>query len=67
VPHETCGMLDKAVAAATRDAEAAPSREPVVLLSRACASFDQYRTFEIRDDAFRALVKALPGVIAKSG
>jgi UDP-N-acetylmuramoylalanine--D-glutamate ligase len=67
VPHEIDGTLDKAVAAATRDAEASPSREPVVLLSPACASFDQYRNFEIRGDAFRALVHALPGVIAKSG
>jgi len=67
VPHEIDATLDKAVAAATRDAEASPSREPVVLLSPACASFDQYRNFEIRGDAFRALVKALPGVIAKSG
>jgi UDP-N-acetylmuramoylalanine--D-glutamate ligase len=67
VPHEIDGTLDKAVAAATRDAEASPSREPVVLLSPACASFDQYRNFEIRGDAFRTLVKALPGVIAKSG
>jgi UDP-N-acetylmuramoylalanine--D-glutamate ligase len=66
VPHEIDITLDKAVAAATRDAEASPSREPVVLLSPACASFDQYRNFEIRGDAFRALVKALPGVIAKS-
>jgi UDP-N-acetylmuramoylalanine--D-glutamate ligase len=67
VPHEIDGTLDKAVAAATRDAEASPSREPVVLLSPACASFDQYRNFEVRGDAFRALVLGLPGVIAKSG
>ncbi len=67
VPHEIDGTLDKAVAAATRDAEASPSRESVVLLSPACASFDQYRNFEVRGDAFRALVRALPGVIAKSG
>jgi UDP-N-acetylmuramoylalanine--D-glutamate ligase len=67
VPHEIDGTLDKAVAAATRDAEASPSREPVVLLSPACASFDQYRNFEVRGDAFRELVRALPGVIAKSG
>ena len=37
-----------------------------MLLSPACASFDQYGNFEIRGDAFRALVNALPGVIAKS-
>src|SRR5579864_7365543 len=44
-PHEIDATLDKAVAASTRDAEASPSREPVVLLSPACASFDQYRNF----------------------
>jgi UDP-N-acetylmuramoylalanine--D-glutamate ligase len=62
VPYEITGTLDKAVAAATGDAEAAAVAEPVVLLSPACASFDQYRNFEIRGDAFRALVRALPGI-----
>ena len=36
--------------------------DPVVLLSPACASFDQYRNFEIRGAEFRDLVTALPGV-----
>ena len=62
VPHEITGTLDKALAAAARDAEKSTAAEPVVLLSPACASFDQYRNFEIRGDAFRALVRALPGV-----
>ena len=62
VPHEIDGMLDKALAGAVRDAEASPAAEPVVLLSPACASFDQYRNFEVRGDAFRALVRALPGL-----
>jgi UDP-N-acetylmuramoylalanine--D-glutamate ligase len=62
VPHEIDGTLDKALAAATRDAEAATVPEPVVLLSPACASFDQYRNFEVRGDAFRELVRALPGL-----
>jgi UDP-N-acetylmuramoylalanine--D-glutamate ligase len=61
-PHEIDGTLDKALAAAARDAEASSAAEPVVLLSPACASFDQYRNFELRGDAFRALVRALPGV-----
>ena len=39
-----------------------PSMAPVVLLSPACASFDQFRDFEQRGDKFRELVRALPGV-----
>ena len=35
--------------------------EPVVLLSPAAASFDQFENFEARGDAFRDLVEALPG------
>jgi UDP-N-acetylmuramoylalanine--D-glutamate ligase len=62
VAYEIGGTLERALAAAARDAEAAPSPEPVVLLSPACASFDQYRNFEVRGDAFRDLVWALPGV-----
>jgi UDP-N-acetylmuramoylalanine--D-glutamate ligase len=62
VPHEILGTLDKALAAAARGAEKSAAPEPVVLLSPACASFDQYRNFEVRGDAFRALVRALPGV-----
>ena len=62
VPHEIAGTLEKAVAAAARDAAESSAAEPVVLLSPACASFDQYRNFEVRGDAFRALVQALPGV-----
>jgi len=67
VPHETAGTLDKAVAAAARDAAFSTARQPVVLLSPACASFDQYRNFEVRGDAFRALVQALPGVVRTGG
>ena len=62
VPHEISETLDVAVASAARDAEASGLLDPVVLLSPACASFDQYRNFEIRGGAFRDLVTALPGV-----
>ncbi len=65
VPHEIAGTLDKALASAARDAAAAATTEPVVLFSPACASFDQYRNFEVRGDAFRDLVRALPGLVAK--
>jgi UDP-N-acetylmuramoylalanine--D-glutamate ligase len=34
----------------------------VVLLSPACASFDQYPNFEVRGKAFVDLVRAIPGV-----
>ena len=42
VPYEMAGTLDRAVEAAARDAAASGLKEPVVLLSPACASFDQY-------------------------
>ncbi len=60
--HEAAGTLDRAVEAAARDAEASGASEPVVLLSPACASFDQYPNFEVRGAKFRDLVRALPGV-----
>ncbi|MGE0563674.1 MAG: UDP-N-acetylmuramoyl-L-alanine--D-glutamate ligase [Pseudolabrys sp.] len=63
VPCEMCGTLDNAVPVAARDAAASGLKEPVVLLSPACASFDQYRNFEIRGDAFRKLVETLPGIV----
>src|SRR6201996_6382402 len=62
VPHEISGTLDVAVAQAARDAEASGLKDAVVLLSPACASFDQYRNFEIRGTRFRELVQALPGI-----
>ena len=62
VPYVIAGSLERAVDLAAHDAEASNAEEPVVLLSPACASFDQYRNFEVRGDAFRALVQAIPGV-----
>jgi len=64
VPHEMNGILSAAVAAAARDAEASGLKEPVVLLSPACASFDQYPNFEVRGKAFTDIVKTIPGVTA---
>jgi UDP-N-acetylmuramoylalanine--D-glutamate ligase len=57
-----CGTLENAVAAAARDAHQSDAKEPVVLFSPACASFDQFRSFEHRGDVFRDLVRALPGL-----
>jgi UDP-N-acetylmuramoylalanine--D-glutamate ligase len=58
-----CGELAAAVVAA-REAARAAGGDAVVLLSPACASFDQFADFEERGDTFRRLVAALPGLRA---
>jgi len=55
VPYRHCGTLGAAVSEADRAAR--PGE--VVLLSPACASFDQFANFEERGEAFRALVRRL--------
>lgn len=59
VDFERCGTLDVAVRRAAADARAAGHEGSVVLLSPACASFDQFRNFEVRGDAFKAIVAEL--------
>jgi UDP-N-acetylmuramoylalanine--D-glutamate ligase len=60
VPYEISGTLDRALAAAARDAgKRHASSEPVVLLSPACASYDQFKSYGHRGDVFRALVADL--------
>ena len=54
VALHACGTLERATAAAARAARAGE----VVLLSPACASFDQFRDFEARGERFRELVCA---------
>lgn len=67
VPHIACGTLDRAVEQAAEDASLSNADEPVVLLSPACASFDQYANFAMRGDAFRELVMQRNGVISLAG
>jgi UDP-N-acetylmuramoylalanine--D-glutamate ligase len=54
-----CGTLDRAFAAARSMAAADQLDRPVVLLSPACASFDQFPNFEARGEAFRTMVEAI--------
>jgi UDP-N-acetylmuramoylalanine--D-glutamate ligase len=62
VPYEISGTLERAVAHAAADAERDESGPLAVMLSPACASFDQYKKFEIRGDSFVAQVAALDGM-----
>jgi UDP-N-acetylmuramoylalanine--D-glutamate ligase len=58
VSCDMAGTLEVALARAAEDAAAA-GKPAVVLLSPACASFDQFPNFEVRGDRFRELAKAL--------
>jgi UDP-N-acetylmuramoylalanine--D-glutamate ligase len=50
-----CETLERAVGEAASEAESGDT----ILLSPACASFDQFRDFEQRGDRFRRLVEGL--------
>jgi UDP-N-acetylmuramoylalanine--D-glutamate ligase len=58
VAHTKCGTIDKAVEQAFADARASGDEE-VIVLSPACASFDQFTDFEARGRHFTACVKRL--------
>jgi UDP-N-acetylmuramoylalanine--D-glutamate ligase len=57
-PYRKCKTMEAAVRAAFADARAS-GEDAIVLLSPACASFDQYADFEARGEAFRAAVHEL--------
>ena len=60
-PAVKCGTLEKAVKAAWKDAIDSGDTDPVILLSPASASFDQFRDFEARGDAFKAITAGMIG------
>jgi UDP-N-acetylmuramoylalanine--D-glutamate ligase len=55
VPARQCETIDRAVKFAAAEA----ARGDIVLLAPACASFDQFRSFEHRGEVFKDLVRAL--------
>lgn len=57
VPHALCGTLDKALDDALAAARKDSIKDAVVLLSPACASYDQFKSFEHRGDEFIRLVQ----------
>jgi UDP-N-acetylmuramoylalanine--D-glutamate ligase len=59
VSHERSGTIEVALARAATDAAASAASAPLVLLSPACASYDQFKSFEHRGDVFRELVRRL--------
>jgi UDP-N-acetylmuramoylalanine--D-glutamate ligase len=61
VPYTRSGDLAAALAAAHEQAQRDGVPGSVVLLSPACASYDQFPNFEVRGDRFRELVGGLPG------
>src|SRR6266851_5147031 len=65
VAFDRCGDLQSALNAAHRRAQNEAAKKngtpSVVLLSPACASWDQWKSYEHRGDAFRAMARALPG------
>ena len=63
-PHQNKKTLEMALLCATKDALESGVKDPIVLLSPACASFDQFKNFEIRGDAFRAQAQKLMGIEA---
>jgi UDP-N-acetylmuramoylalanine--D-glutamate ligase len=62
VAFEISGTLDQAVAHAAADAARDRAGPAAVMLSPACASFDQYKNFEVRGDAFVGHVAAIDGI-----
>jgi UDP-N-acetylmuramoylalanine--D-glutamate ligase len=61
VPFSDCGTLEQAFAQAVARANASQDPEPIVLLSPACASYDQFPNFEVRGARFKDMAEAMMG------
>ena len=58
-----CGNLRTAIQEAYNAALVCKNLSPTVLLSPACASFDQWKNYEARGDAFRQFITSLRGCV----
>lgn len=58
VPYRLSGTIEAAIRQAISDAQDDGRHEATILLAPAAASFDQFRNFEDRGDAFRHLAEA---------
>jgi UDP-N-acetylmuramoylalanine--D-glutamate ligase len=67
LPYTRCGDLETALQQAHAMAQHERRAGAVVLLSPACASYDQWPNYEVRGDAFRAMARALPGAVVEAG
>lgn len=59
ISNKVSGTLEQAIMCATRDAINSRKANPVILLSPACASYDQFKNFEVRGEAFRVKAENL--------
>ena len=65
VDYEISGTLDKALSHAIDDARNGTVKNPVILMSPACASFDQFPSYAVRGEVFRELVEQIDGFISR--
>ncbi|HHL42194.1 MAG TPA: UDP-N-acetylmuramoyl-L-alanine--D-glutamate ligase [Hellea balneolensis] len=65
VPCKISKELRLAIMCATKDALNSRSKNPVILLSPACASFDQFKSFEARGDDFRTLAEEIISIFER--
>ena len=59
------GTLEAAILCATKDALASNKSDAIILLSPACASFDQFKNFELRGDAFKDKAKEIIAIFER--